>query len=214
MKRKIFLVMILSALVLSGCGKSELEVVEKENVVEQQGEKKNESYSLFQDADEFYEVPIGDVINDEYTKVCKVKLPQNYIISGSEIEGVDDNTFNGAMLSEHVKNNDFETSSLYSIVIGNDNMQMNINVKKTQNDETILEHDRNWVQDGVELKLNKYQAYGLELPDSGVSMYKFRTTVQLNDDVGIWINYGGPLFGKISNEELAQYLYDIVIPVE
>ena len=224
-KKKLISMLLISSMIASiglvGCGNNEnTDKVTNDtevNATENKIDNEKTSDGIFPQADGFYEIPVGEYFEEEYKEICKVKLPLNYIMAASESEKKESETsnrFHGDKILNYVQENLFDDSEIVYISAGTEEVSITVDVKKSKNNVTTIENDMKSIPNGVEIGNENIRAYGYEIPDSDFFNVHFCTTVQLNDDVALWISYGGPLFGKISNEELAQMLYDIVIPVE
>ncbi|MBS6194842.1 MAG: hypothetical protein KH828_04610 [Clostridiales bacterium] len=175
-----------------------------------------DSTGIFPESGGVLEVPMGIVINGTVTTGCTVKLPANYLISGMGIDNTgaeNDTLLYGDSLSSYWEKGILKEANVSSAMTiqGDTTLICEIySVAEAGN----LEGQKEYAPEGVEVGTELVPGYGYLNPvELEANQTQFSTIVQLNDELIVYLGYGGPLIEELGVQGLSEKLYELVTPL-
>ena len=229
MKRKIYALLICSMLLaVTACGKKENEgntveqgseqAEEKEPTqeVEQESSTKDGDILLgvYEGATGYVSVPMGTYFDGVQKNFCKIKMPNEYILSAMYTENGKDSTTNDDISGFTVETagTEFDKQEMascwiYLMSAGGTKMSFSIVPASTR----TLEGDMEYAGDYKEISKNGKRA--IYFVDSGATS-DVCVSYELSKNALVYISYEGPVADEIGIDQLAENIYDLVEVIE
>lgn len=221
MKKTIYgLLLCAVMLTVSACGTDEAgqqESVHSETGQDVAGEE--ETYpsdiedgllGVYEGATEYVEVPMGRYFDGVQKEFCKIKMPLEYLMSGSYTEDGENSVANQNAQGIPVKNYDFSNEEIVNkwiVIMSTGGTTMNFYIvpttERTMDDEKAYAGEYQEIADSQHEVI--YFADSTEYSTTDLSM-----SYELNEDMLLYVTYEGPLAEKLGLDQLAQNIYDLI----